>query len=257
MENENKRFPADGFENTDRSVINGDLSRHTQPIPRVDESMLNDDATRVLPKVNGSVRELDPVAPQRPTEARIAAASAKRAEEKGGHKKAILLATGFVVALFIGFVASGYYQDNKQAAADKEYQIQQLSQQKAQLEKEKQELEQQQQSLKEDVARLEGKNQQISQESKAGSVVSGIFDMITGKEEERQQTKKSNTEKIKDAVSTAESVGQSVQEAQQAIDKVNSQLDQVKNAAEAAKNSGIVDKILYYGMKGIKSLLGE
>lgn len=258
MENENKGFTRSESENIDSSVLNEDLSRNTQPIPRVTENMLDDEATRVLPKVNGSVRELEPVASPRTTEARIAAAAAKNPKGKGGRKKFILLAAGFVVALFIGFVASGYYQDHKQAAADKEYQIQQLAQQKEQLEREKQQLEQQQQSLREDVARLEGKNQQL-EESKAGSVISGIVDKITGQEDERQQAQKSNTEKIKDAVSTAESVGKSVQEEQQALDKVNGQLDQVKNAASAAydKNSGIIDKVLYYGMKGIKSLLGE
>lgn len=259
MENDNKRFNGTGSEHIDNTESNGDLSRNTRPIPKVNESMVDEDATRVLPKVTGNVRELEPVATPRTTEARIAAAAEKKAGKNGGHKKAILLAAGFVLALLIGFVASGYYQDHKQAAADKEYQIQQLSQQKDQLEREKKELEQQQQSLKEDVARLEGKNQQISEESKAGSVISSIVDKVTGKDGERQQTQKSNTEKIKDAVSTAESVGKSVQEAQQAIDKVNGQLDQVKNAAGAAydKNSGIVDKVLYYGMKGIKSLLGE
>lgn len=258
MENDNKGLPRSESENIDNFVLNEDLSRNTQPIPRVTENMLDDEATRVLPKVNGNVRELEPVAPPRTTKARIAAAAEKKAGKKGGHKKVILLVAGFILALLIGFVASGYYQDHKQAAADKEYQIQQLSQQKEQLEREKQQLEQQQQSLKEDMARLEGKNQQL-EESKAGSVISSLVDKITGKEGERQQAQKSNTEKIKDAVSTAESVGKSVQEAQQALDKVNGQLDQVKNAASAAydKNSGIVDQILYYGMKGIKSLLGE
>ena len=106
-----------------------DKTQNTQPIPRVSQEMPLEQ-TQVLKK--NSVRELPPLPGSAGGEKGAPAGGPPDKKKMSTKKKRrLLLAGGFLIALFCGFMISGYYHDQHQMAEnDKAYQTQQLQQQK-------------------------------------------------------------------------------------------------------------------------------
>lgn len=245
---------------------------NTQSIPRIDD-------TRIMPREQaarkGAVRELKPIRTQRDGKEHL--------DKSRSKKKAILLVGGFVAALLTGFILAGYYHDHQQAAENQrlqqaaqldqqtksiQHQSQSLTEQKKQLEKEKRDLEEKQQALQAQAERMNGRNDQMTEDSKSSSAVSKILDKVTGKEKERQQAASDNAAKGAEASQQAASIGKSIDDAQAMINEVDSKLDdlnqmrqqagKVKEAAESAYNehAGTIEQALYYASQGVDFVRG-
>ncbi len=247
-----------------------DKNQNTQPIPRVSNDMHLEE-TQVLDKKG--VRELPPLPREKIAGEEQRQGSPLSKKKNSKRKRRLLLAGGFLLALFCGFMISGYYHDQQQMAEnDKAYQTHQLQQQKQELEKEKKDLETKRRELQARSDRLNGRNEQMSADDSSASTVSRLWNKVTGKSAERQQEARSNTDKSSKAASAAGTVSQSIDEAQAALDDVNSKLDnlnevrqqasKVKDAAASAysEHADVVDKALYYASQGVnmmKSLLSH
>lgn len=245
-----------------------DKTQNTQPIPRVDAGNVTEE-TQVLKRSPG-VRELPPLAAgpgQQPVP------ETKKKKMTPRRKRALLLTAGFLAALFCGFMISGYYHDQQQMAEnDKAYQTTQLQQQKQELEKEKKALEDKRRELQAQSDRLNGRNEQMAADDAAASPVIRLWNKVTGKSADREQTASNNSAKSSQATAAAGSVSQSIDEAQAALDDVNSKLNslhevtqqaaKVKDAAASAysEHADVIDQALYYASEGVgvvKSMLSR
>ena len=242
----------------------------TQPVPRVDETMVQ---APLVPK-NGTVRELDPM-PEKKDEYE------KKSRFTKKQKRAMWLAGGFFVALFCGFLISGYLHDKQQTAENNKVQATQmqlksaelarqetdLKAQRDRLEKEKKELEEKQRSLQQTADRMAGRNEQLDEEG-SNSTIGKLFDKVTGKTKAREQAAQQNAVQGSQASDEAASVRQSIDQAQAMINDVDSKLDsvgemkqqasKVKDAASAAyaEHEGTIQQVLYYAGQGVDLLKG-
>ena len=95
-----------------------------------------------------------------------------------------------------------------------------------------------------------------------------FMSLITGKAKERQDAIQENKQRQAQAASDADSIDQSIADAQEMLEEVNSKLetvaemkreaDQMKSKVEAAyeENKDLIDTILYYASEGLKSMQG-
>ena len=248
----------------------------TQPVPRMEDVSAKSGA--IQPPLSSTrspgVRELKPIS-QKPDKK-----SGKKLTSR--RKKVLMLTGGFIFALLCGFFVSGYYHDRQQAADnDRLHQTQQMEQksrnlqqqeqslreQRDKLEQEKKALEEKQKNLQSQADRAAGRNEQINADS-AGSAVSKIWDTVTGKNQQRQQTSKENEAKSTQASNDASAVGKSIDEAQAMINDVDSrirdldemkqQAQQVKDVASSAyaEHAGTIDQAVYYISEGASYLKG-
>ncbi len=258
---------------TGRTYRQGD----TQPVPRVDETMM-------LPQdpARGSVRELSPIDGADTDKGKPAGGNGKKPRFTQKQKRAMFLAAGFLLAIFCGFLVSGYLHDKQQAAENSKVQATQmelkqkdlakqesdLKAQRERLEKEKKALEAKQQELQQKSERMNGRNEQIADEGNSQSVVGKLMDKVTGKDKERQQAAQQNKAQGTQASADAASVQQSIADAQSMINDVDSKLDdvgtmkqqaaKVKDAAvnAYAEHEGTIQTVLYYAGEGVRVLKG-
>jgi methyl-accepting chemotaxis protein len=236
----------------------------TASMPPVTEAMMSKKPSAA--GRHAGVRELEPLKPRKGPQ--------KKGWFNSRRKKGFLLAGGFLVALFLGFMISGYMHDRQQAEENARVHTAQLHQQeaknlkdqKAQLEQQKKELEAKQRSLQQQADRLQGKNDQMSADEAGQSTVGKIFDKVTGKSKQRQQTAQQNSSAQSAASQSASEVAQSIDDAQSMLDEVNQKLDQasqmkqsaseVKDAAAEAYNNhkGTIDTAIYYAGQGVSML---
>lgn len=195
-------------------------------------------------------------------------------------KKAALLAGGFILALFLGFMLAGYEQNKSEEAQYQRYQQEQamqdkqkdlnqqeadLKQQQKELEQRKKELQKQEKELEEQSSRAKGRNEALNDEKSEGTL-GKLIDKVTGKEDERQQSIQQNKETSAQADTSVEDVKQSINDAQQMLDNVNQKLDSVSQMKQEAntiadkakdtyaENKGTIDTALYYAKQGANLL---
>ena len=249
-------------------------------VQQTTQSMTPVDATQIMPKaptaVKKNIRELNPVEIKDET-----------VPQTGHRRKYVILAGGFLAALFLGFVLSGYYHDKQQLSENDRLQQEQsfsqregklkqqeaaLREQRIRLEQQKQELEQQQRDLEAQAERAKGKNEQIAADEKKGSAMGKLWDKVTGKEKERQQTVQENTAQGDKASKDAAAIGSSIEQAQammndvdarlQDLNDMRDQVQQMKQAAASAyaEHADVVDQVLHYAVEGVnvvKRLLAQ
>lgn len=227
--------------------------------------------------IESGVRELRPVKYR---------AKDKRKKSKpfltAKRKKGLLLGIGFAAALFAGFLLTGYSQDRSAAQLqDRQQQEQQLrdkekqlAEQEAALQARRQELEQQkkellerQSVLEEQSNRAKGRNEQLAEDTPS-TILGKFADKVTGKEAERQKQMEENKQQSMQSDNDAAAIKKSIEEAQQMIDEVNSNMNKVaslkqeagqlkeKAAAAYEENKGIIDQALYYAQTGVGMLEG-
>lgn len=248
----------------------------TQPVLRVDETMLQPAEPQ-----RGSVRELSPL-DEAGGQGKPDGKNGKKPRFTKKQKRAMLLAAGFFLAIFCGFLVSGYLHDKQQAAENSKVQATQmelkqkdlakqendLKAQRERLEKEKKALEAKQQELQQKSERMNGRNEQIADEGNSQSVVGKLMDKVTGKDKEREQAARQNTAQGAQASADAASVQQSIADAQSMINDVDSKLNdvgamkqqatKVKDAAvnAYAEHEGTIQTVLYYAGEGVRALKG-
>ncbi len=196
-------------------------------------------------------------------------------------KKAILLAAGFFIAVFIGFALAGYRQDqadlqnNERQHQEQQMQERQqqldaqagdLQQQRQALEKQKKELEQKQRDLERQQGRLEGRSQAMQESADGESGLQKFLDKVTGQSDKKQQAAAENQQQSDAAAASAAEVQQSINDAQQKLDDVQQKLDNVQSLKEEAgkvkdkaadtyaENKDTIDTVLYYAKEGVSAL---
>ncbi|MBQ1509430.1 MAG: hypothetical protein IIZ54_00845, partial [Selenomonadaceae bacterium] len=197
-------------------------------------------------------------------------------------RPAFLVLAVFLFALFCGFLLAGYARDRSEQAEKARIQQAQaleqkqrkleaeessLIQKRKQLEQERKDLEKRRQEIAQDYDRAQKRNDQLSAEA-PDSALGHFFDKITGKEKERKDAIQENKQQQAQAASDADSIDQSIADAQEMLEEVNSKLetvaemkreaDQMKSKVEAAyeENKDLIDTILYYASEGLKSMQG-
>ena len=197
-------------------------------------------------------------------------------------KKRLMLGGGFLGALLIGFMIAGYSQDQSAARQNqRQYEQQQmkdreqkladqekdLKARREQLEQQKKDLQAREAQLEDSSSRAKGRNEQLG-DSAPGSTIGKLIDKVTGKESKRNDQVQQNKQQSAQADTDAASVKESISEAQQMLDDVNSKIDsvssmkqeagQLKAKAESAyaENKGVVDKAIYYAKVGAGMLKG-
>ena len=248
----------------------------TQPVKPVDETMIQ---PPIEPAEHaGGVRELRPV----PEKAGEKKQQAKKGRFTPKQKKAMLLTGGFLAALFCGFLISGYLHDKEQLAENSKVQATQMEQkqkalseqekelkdQREHLAQEKKELEAKQQELQNKAERMNGRNEQLADEGSSKSMLGTLVDKVTGKEKERTAATQQNAAQGAKASADADSVKQSIADAQTMINEVDAKLDdvgamkqqavKVKDAASSAyaEHAGTIQTVLHYAGEGVQLLKG-
>ena len=274
---------------------------HTRPMPRVEPQVTGQSSSVAN---NNRVRELEPVRignnkypqqnyaggqppmPPTPPNNMLGNRFPQQPEKHSKGKFAAILVVGFLVAMFMGILVSGYMADqqNKETAlqtqsnqADKtlnETQREQsnLTKRKQQLETQQQDLLKKQKEAQSVLDNLKGKKQQLDKSQDTKSTAGKLLDKVTGDESKNKAAASQTDKETLDATQKVEAINQAVQDANQAIDEVDAQLNQLDNIrhdAMAAKdtvaktyseNKDTIDKILYYisqGAGNLGSLLGK
>ncbi|MBQ7478280.1 MAG: hypothetical protein IJT01_05190 [Selenomonadaceae bacterium] len=241
----------------------------TQSLPPVSED--EEIIQPPFPQQSRSVRELE----------RLPLEGEKKTPARHFRKRhAFLILAVFLFALFCGFLLAGYAMERSEQAEkariqqalaleQKQKQLEaeesSLIQKRKQLEQERKDLEKRRQEIAQDFDRAKKKNDQLSAEA-PDSALGHFFDKITGKEKERKEAIQENKQRQAQAVSDADSIDQSIADAQEMLEEVNSKLetvaemkreaDQMKAKVEAAyeENKDLIDTILYYVSEGLKSV---
>ena len=250
---------------------------------RQEEQRLED--TQSLPPVQEDGEMIQPPFPQQGRSAReldrLPLEREKKTTAKHSGKRVLLLLAVFLFALFCGFLLAGYAREHSQAEETRIQQAQALRQKqqaleaeensllqkRKQLEQERQELEKRRQELAQEFQRAQGRNDQLAAEA-PDSTFGQLLDKVTGKEKERQEAIQKNKQQQAQAVSDADSIDQSIADAQAMLEDVNSKLetvaamkreaDQMKAKVEAAyeENKDVIDTALYYASDGLKLMDG-
>ena len=207
-------------------------------------------------------------------------ASSAREGKRSGGKKVLLLAAGFLGMLFLGFFLAGYVADrSEQAENERRHQMQLLQTRQKQLAAQAEELQQERQKLQSEKNQLEKRKQELAgeksrldgihekmQEENHSSPVGKFFDKLSGKEKERSQAMEENRRQRQQAARDADSVDQSIAEAQELLDDVNAKLDtlasmkqeadNMKQQMESAyaENKDVIDAVASYAIEGAKIL---
>ena len=113
-----------------------------------------------------------------------------------------------------------------------------------------------------------GKKEQIAADEKKGSAMGKLWDKVTGKEKERQQTVQENTAQGDKASKDAAAIGSSIEQAQammndvdarlQDLNDMRDQVQQMKQAAASAyaEHADVVDQVLHYAVEGVNVVKG-
>ena len=260
--------------------ITGKKLTDTQEMPAIKDIAAEETEITPYPPLNNNqyssnVRELPP---QTVNEGSYRAYhSKKRKFFTPKRKKAVCLAAGFLLALFVGFMLAGYSQDkeNKNEASQQQFMQKELElaekekdlqAKRQELEQQKKELQEQEQALNEKSNRAKGRNEQLDA-NESDSMLGKLVDKVTGKAAERDKARQANNATSSQADSDAAAVKKSIDDAQNMLDDVNSKLDNVTamkneaaqlkdNAAAAyAENKGTIDKAVYYAKTGADMLV--
>lgn len=242
----------------------------TQSLPPVSEE--DEIIQPPFPQQSRGVRELE----------RLPLEREKKTPARHFRRPAFLVLAVFLFALFCGFLLAGYARDRSEQAEKARIQQAQaleqkqrkleaeessLIQKRKQLEQERKDLEKRRQEIAQDYDRAQKRNDQLSAEA-PDSALGHFFDKITGKEKERKDAIQENKQQQAQAVSDADSIDQSIADAQEMLEEVNSKLEtvaemkreaeQMKSKVEAAyeENKDLIDTILYYASEGLKSMQG-
>ncbi len=242
--------------------------------------------TQSMPPVSEEDENIQPPFPQQPRNVRelerLPLEREKKPPAKNFKRHAFLILAVFLFALFCGFLLAGYAMDRSEQAEKARIQQAQaleqkqrkleaeessLIQKRKQLEQERKDLEKRRQEIAQDYDRAKKRNDQLSAEA-PDSALGHFFDKITGKEKERKDAIQENKQRQAQAASDADSIDQSIADAQEMLEEVNSKLetvaemkreaDQMKSKVEAAyeENKDLIDTILYYASEGLKSMQG-
>ena len=263
----------------------------TQPLPQITDDMLNQD-TRLIS--HSRVRQLDPVNVntnrrqpgtnqpnyQQNFQQGYQPAPPKPPKKDGKGKTVLLLFIAFVVAMFVGLAVSGYISDrNTKQAELKQQQAQSeknaleasekqqdLSSRRAQLDRQIKELEAQQKKAQSEADTLRGKSEQKNKDQKDKSGIVKVFDKVTGKEGQEKKEAQEIDQQEKSAADKLAEINESINNAKEAYDEVNRQLDElealrqkaVKTKADAEKvyndNKDLIDSVAHYVIKGVTLL---
>lgn len=252
-----------------------DVSEDTQSLPRINEETpiqqpfpqqgTNPDGVRELPPDKDLQQQNQP----------------QQNWLQAHKRKAALLAGGFLVAVFLGFMLAGYTQ-HKEEAKNQQYMQQQamqnkqddlnrqeedLKQQRKELEQRKQDLQDRERALEEQSSRAKGRNEALNEDKSSSSTLDKIIDKVTGKDDERDQSIQKNKETSAQADTNVDDVKQSINEAQQKLDSVNQKLDSVSSMKQEAgsiadkakdtydENKGTIDTALDYAKAGAQLLV--
>lgn len=259
----------------------------TQPLPQITDEMLNQDTQLIS---HSRVRQLDPVnvnsnrrqpGNHQPNyQQSYQPAPPKPPKKDGKGKTVLLLFIAFVVAMFVGLGVSGYISDrNTKQAELKQQQAQSeknaleasekqqdLSSRRAQLDRQIKELEAQQKKAQSEADTLRGKSEQKNKDQKDKSGIVKVFDKVTGKEGQEKKEAQEIDQQEKSAADKLAEINESINNAKEAYDEVNRQLDElealrqkaVKTKADAEKvyndNKDLIDSVAHYVIKGVTLL---
>lgn len=263
----------------------------TQPLPQITDDMLNQDTQLIS---HSRVRQLDPVNVttnrrqpgtnqpnyQQNFQQSYQPAPPKPPKKDGKGKTVLLLFIAFVVAMFVGLAVSGYISDrNTKQAELKQQQAQSeknaleasekqqdLSSRRAQLDRQIKELEAQQKKAQSEADTLRGKSEQKNKDQKDKSGIVKVFDKVTGKEGQEKKEAQEIDQQEKSAADKLAEINESINNAKEAYDEVNRQLDElealrqkaVKTKADAEKvyndNKDLIDSVAHYVIKGVTLL---
>lgn len=193
-------------------------------------------------------------------------------------KKIWLLAIGFLVALFAGFLLSANRMD-KQTLADNNRVHQQqtmqkdLAEQKKALEEEKVQLEREKADLANRQRQASSRSTELSEQSdsilndvQSAAGVKKLWNKVTGKEKEQKEAAAQSASSAAAAGQEAAALKESLNQAESMLDGVNKKIDevdsmraqvgQVKAAAESAyqNHAELIDQAAVYVQQG-KALL--
>ena len=263
----------------------------TQPLPQITDDMLNQDTQLIS---HSRVRQLEPVNVntnrrqpgtnqpnyQQNFQQSYQPAPPKPPKKDGKGKTVLLLFIAFVVAMFVGLGVSGYISDrNTKQAELKQQQAQSeknaleasekqqdLSSRRAQLDRQIKELEAQQKKAQSEADTLRGKSEQKNKDQKDKSGIVKVFDKVTGKEGQEKKEAQEIDQQEKSAADKLAEINESINNAKEAYDEVNRQLDElealrqkaVKTKADAEKvyndNKDLIDSVAHYVIKGVTLL---
>ena len=252
----------------------------TQPFPQITDDMLNQDTQLIS---HSRVRQLDPVNVntnrrqpgtnqpnyQQNFQQGYQPAPPKPPKKDGKGKTVLLL-----------FIAFGYISDrNTKQAELKQQQAQSeknaleasekqqdLSSRRAQLDRQIKELEAQQKKAQSEADTLRGKSEQKNKDQKDKSGIVKVFDKVTGKEGQEKKEAQEIDQQEKSAADKLAEINESINNAKEAYDEVNRQLDElealrqkaVKTKADAEKvyndNKDLIDSVAHYVIKGVTLL---
>ena len=247
----------------------------TQPLPRIDETEV-EEIQPAFPQQGG---DTDKVSRVREIPAETIPSPRPKAKKHfftPGRKRGLLLAGGFVLALFGGFMLAGYSQDQSEAKQN-QYQLEQqkmqareqkladqendLKARRQELERQKKELQERERELEDKASRAKGRNEQIA-ENAPDSTFGKFMDKVTGKEAKRRDQQKENEAIAAQAEGDVAKLKQSIAEAQNMLDDVDAKLDtvaemqqeasRIKAKAESAyaENKDVIDKAVHYARLG-------
>lgn len=210
--------------------------------------------TMELPAVHGNVRRLTPEQPQPD---RPQGQPPKPGFWTTKRKRAALLVGGFVVMLFLGFMAAGYHQAKNLEAEQQRIEQQQLKENQEKMAGEVNDLQRQKADLQRQIRELEARQAELEKEQKKNAV-ERFFDKVTGKSGSIGVTgaKGSDAAALQQKVDAAKSQADAIDQKIDTAKAVGQQASEVKEkAVETYKqNEGVINEALGYAKAGAQAL---